>query len=105
LSDFSDQWVVLYFYPKDDTPGCTVEAKDFTEFNQQFNQLKAKILGVSTDSGKSHCRFLNKHNLEITLLSLYRTSFSRTLWRLAIEEIYGQRIYGCSAVNFFNFTR
>ena len=69
LSDLSEKWVVLYFYPKDDTPGCTVEAKDFTELSQQFNQLKAQILGVSTDSAKSHCRFINKHHLSITLLS------------------------------------
>lgn len=69
LDDFALQWVVLYFYPKDDTPGCTTEAKDFTEFNQEFSKLGAKILGVSPDSGKSHGKFINKHNLSITLLS------------------------------------
>ncbi len=69
LSDFSNQWVVLYFYPKDDTPGCTTEAKDFTELNQKFSELGAKICGVSPDTGKSHCKFINKHNLSITLLS------------------------------------
>ncbi|AUS98932.1 thioredoxin-dependent thiol peroxidase [Nostoc sp. CENA543] len=69
LNDFTDQWIVVYFYPKDDTPGCTTEAKDFTELNQEFNQLGAKILGVSPDSGKAHCKFINKHNLSITLLS------------------------------------
>ncbi|AFY35041.1 thioredoxin-dependent thiol peroxidase [Calothrix sp. PCC 7507] len=69
LGDFSSQWVVLYFYPKDDTPGCTTEAKDFTELNQKFSELGAKILGVSPDSGKSHGKFINKHNLSITLLS------------------------------------
>ncbi|MFH7027234.1 MAG: thioredoxin-dependent thiol peroxidase [Heteroscytonema crispum UTEX LB 1556] len=69
LADFSDKWVVLYFYPKDDTPGCTTEAKDFSELSQDFSELKAKILGVSPDSAKSHCKFLNKHNLSLTLLS------------------------------------
>ncbi|MFN6471264.1 MAG: thioredoxin-dependent thiol peroxidase [Nostoc sp. SerVER01] len=69
LSEFSGKWVVLYFYPKDDTPGCTTEAKDFTEFYQNFSELGAKILGVSPDSGKSHCKFISKHNLSITLLS------------------------------------
>jgi thioredoxin-dependent peroxiredoxin len=69
LDNFSGQWVVLYFYPKDDTPGCTTEAKDFTELYQDFSQLGAKILGVSPDSGKAHCKFINKHNLSITLLS------------------------------------
>lgn len=69
LSDFNGQWIVLYFYPKDDTPGCTTEAKDFTELYQDFSELGAKILGVSPDSGKSHCKFISKHNLSITLLS------------------------------------
>ncbi|MBP5971845.1 thioredoxin-dependent thiol peroxidase [Brasilonema sp. CT11] len=69
LGDFSGQWVVLYFYPKDDTPGCTTEAKDFSELSQDFSKLGAKILGVSPDSQKSHCKFINKHNLSITLLS------------------------------------
>lgn len=69
LADLRSQWLVLYFYPKDDTPGCTVEAKDFTEFEQDFSVLGAKILGVSPDSEKAHCRFIQKHNLSIQLLS------------------------------------
>jgi peroxiredoxin Q/BCP len=69
LSDLSGKWVVLYFYPKDDTPGCTTEAKDFSELHEDFSALEAKILGVSPDSGKSHCKFISKHNLSITLLS------------------------------------
>jgi len=69
LADFSGQWIVLYFYPKDDTPGCTTEAKDFTELYQDFSKLGTKILGVSPDSGKVHCKFINKHSLSITLLS------------------------------------
>ena len=69
LGDFNNRWVVIYFYPKDDTPGCTTEAKDFTELYQEFSQLEAKILGVSPDSGKAHCKFIDKHNLSITLLS------------------------------------
>ncbi|MBD2594517.1 peroxiredoxin [Nostoc sp. MBR 210] len=69
LDDFNGQWIVLYFYPKDDTPGCTTEAQDFTQLNAEFSKLKAKIIGVSPDSIKSHCKFINKHNLSITLLS------------------------------------
>ncbi len=69
LGDFNHQWVVIYFYPKDDTPGCTTEAKDFTDLYQEFSQLGAKILGVSPDSGKAHCKFIDKHNLSLTLLS------------------------------------
>ncbi|MDF5710291.1 MAG: peroxiredoxin [Nostoc sp. S4] len=69
LSNFKSKWIVLYFYPKDDTPGCTTEAKDFSELYQDFSVLEARILGVSPDSGKSHCKFISKHNLSIILLS------------------------------------
>jgi thioredoxin-dependent peroxiredoxin len=54
LADFQGKWLVLYFYPKDDTPGCTTEAKDFSEYAQEFQQLGAEILGVSTDLEKTH---------------------------------------------------
>ncbi|NWF59819.1 MAG: thioredoxin-dependent thiol peroxidase [Fischerella sp.] len=69
LSDFQSNWLVLYFYPKDDTPGCTTEAKEFSEFSQEFSALGAKIAGISPDSEKSHCKFINKHNLSLQLLS------------------------------------
>ncbi len=69
LGDFSGKWVILYFYPKDDTPGCTTEAKDFTQSYQDFTTLNATILGVSPDLPKAHCKFIDKHNLSITLLS------------------------------------
>ncbi|MGM3309093.1 thioredoxin-dependent thiol peroxidase [Anabaena sp. WFMT] len=68
LADFSE-WIVLYFYPKDDTPGCTTEAKDFTDLAPEFTTLGAKIIGVSPDSSKAHCKFIDKHQLSITLLS------------------------------------
>jgi peroxiredoxin Q/BCP len=69
LADFAGQWLVLYFYPKDNTPGCSTEAIDFTALSPQFQQLNAVIIGVSPDSAKSHCRFIEKHNLTIQLLS------------------------------------
>ncbi|MEA5619577.1 thioredoxin-dependent thiol peroxidase [Cronbergia sp. UHCC 0137] len=69
LDDFKGQWIILYFYPKDGTPGCTTEAKDFTDLYPQFSTLEAKILGVSPDSGKSHAKFIDKHQLSIILLT------------------------------------
>lgn len=69
LQDKSDRWLILYFYPKDNTPGCTTEAKDFTEYAAQFQELGADIIGVSPDSEKSHCKFIDKHNLSIQLLT------------------------------------
>ena len=69
LSGLKGKWVVLYFYPKDNTPGCTTEACDFTARYGEFSRLDAEILGVSPDSTKSHRNFIQKQNLGITLLS------------------------------------
>lgn len=63
------KWIVLYFYPKDNTPGCTTQACDFTAAEPQFDDLDAVILGVSPDSPKKHQNFISKKELEITLLS------------------------------------
>jgi peroxiredoxin Q/BCP len=69
LQDFSGSWLVLYFYPKDNTPGCTTEAKDFTAYADEFQKLGANIVGVSPDSQQSHAKFVTKHQLSIQLLS------------------------------------
>ena len=69
LGDLAGRWLVLYFYPKDDTPGCTVEACDFTAGIKQFEKLEATVLGCSPDSPESHRKFIAKHKLKIGLLS------------------------------------
>ena len=69
LKNFADYWLILYFYPKDNTPGCTTEAKDFTAYTEEFAKLGAKIVGISPDSSKTHSKFREKHELSITLLS------------------------------------
>jgi peroxiredoxin Q/BCP len=69
LSDFAGQWVVIYFYPRDDTPGCTVEACDFTAGLASFEKLDAVVLGCSPDSPESHRKFIAKYKLKLTLLS------------------------------------
>lgn len=69
LSDFAGSWLVLYFYPKDNTSGCTLEAVDFTAALKDFKKLNAAVVGVSPDSVKSHQNFCTKHNLGVTLLS------------------------------------
>jgi peroxiredoxin Q/BCP len=69
LSDFKGQWVVLYFYPKDDTPGCTSEACDFTDGLKSLEKLNATVLGVSADSTESHRKFIKKFKLKVILLS------------------------------------
>ena len=69
LQDFKGRWLVLYFYPKDNTPGCTIEAIDFTKLKKEFAKEGAEVIGVSPDSEKSHCNFIEKRDLKITLLS------------------------------------
>ena len=69
LKDYMGQWVLLYFYPKDDTPGCTTEACGLRDNLPKFNKLKANVFGVSTDSVKSHRKFADKFKLPFTLLA------------------------------------
>jgi thioredoxin-dependent peroxiredoxin len=69
LADLAGKWVVLYFYPKDDTPGCTVEACQFTAGMAGFQGLDAVVLGCSPDSPSSHKKFIVKHGLSLRLLS------------------------------------
>jgi peroxiredoxin Q/BCP len=69
LAGFRGQWVVLYFYPKDNTPGCTKEACAFTERLADFKGMDAVVLGVSRDSPESHRKFAARHGLEFPLLS------------------------------------
>lgn len=67
--DIKGKWIVLYFYPKDNTPGCTTEACDFTDALPQFDDLDAMILGVSPDSPQKHRNFIEKKDIGFTLLS------------------------------------
>jgi peroxiredoxin Q/BCP len=69
LSDFSGQWVVLYFYPKDDTPGCTKEACSFRDDLTTLEKLGAKVVGVSVDDSDSHSKFASKYHLPFPLLA------------------------------------
>lgn len=69
LSDYAGQWVVLYFYPKDDTPGCTKEACSFRDDLAQLEKLGAKVIGVSIDDSNSHAKFAAKYHLPFPLLA------------------------------------
>jgi len=70
LADFlGEKNVVLYFYPKDDTPGCTVEANDFTRLAEEFSKLDTVVIGVSKDNCASHIDFINKYGLKVILLA------------------------------------
>ncbi|MDX1519274.1 MAG: peroxiredoxin [Gammaproteobacteria bacterium] len=69
LSGYRGNWVVLYFYPKDDTPGCTTEACNFRDDFIELQELNARVLGVSVDNTESHAKFAEKHGLPFPLLS------------------------------------
>ncbi len=69
LHDFRGQWVVLYFYPKDMTPGCTIEAHNFQRDQKEYDARKAAIVGVSVDTVDSHVQFCTKENLTFKLLA------------------------------------
>ena len=69
LSDYEGSWVILYFYPKDDTPGCTTQACDFRDAVKRIIASKSNVFGVSLDSVESHKRFADKNNLQFSLLS------------------------------------
>jgi peroxiredoxin Q/BCP len=69
LSDFAGNWLVVYFYPKDDTPGCTIQGKSFTATKQDFENAGVKVVGVSQDDVASHKKFCNKFAFTIDLLS------------------------------------
>jgi thioredoxin-dependent peroxiredoxin len=84
LADYRGKWLVFYFYPKDNTPGCTTEALDFTALTPEFAALDAVVVGVSPDSEKSHGRFIEKKELAIELLSDpdHQTAEAYGVWQL-----------------------
>lgn len=69
LADFAGKWTVVYFYPADDTPGCTCQATEFTDLLARFHNLNAVVVGISPDPPVMHAVFMNKYNLKLTLLS------------------------------------
>lgn len=89
LSDFQGRWVIVYFYPKDSTPGCTTESCEFRDAKSNFSAVDAEIIGVSRDSIKSHTNFTNKQSLNFTLVS-----DKDELWCKAFDVIQLKKMYG-----------
>ena len=94
LRDLKGKWVVLYFYPKDNTPGCTTEACEFTEAMPEFGDMDAIILGVSADSTKKHRNFIEKKDLGITLLSDESTEMMQKYGVWQLKKNYGREYMG-----------
>jgi peroxiredoxin Q/BCP len=93
LSTLRGQWVVLYFYPKDDTPGCTTEAIEFTELASRFAQLHARIYGVSADPVASHRSFIDRRELRVALLSDGDSAVMKA-YGASVEASLGEERYG-----------
>lgn len=94
LQDFAGKWLVLYFYPKDDTPGCTTEACDFTAGIREFAGLSAQVVGVSPDSPESHRKFIAKYNLSLTLLSDETHTTLKAYGAWGLKKNYGKEYEG-----------
>jgi peroxiredoxin Q/BCP len=92
--DIKGRWIVLYFYPKDNTPGCTTEACDFTSALPDFEGLNAIVLGVSPDSPKKHRNFIEKKELGITLLSDEEKELCKTFGVWQLKKNYGREYMG-----------
>lgn len=100
LSDFKGKHVVLYFYPKDMTPGCTTEACDFRDNHESFQDLDAVIIGVSPDPVERHQTFIDKHELPFLLLADadHKVAEKYGVWRL--KKNFGKEYYGIERSTF-----
>ncbi len=94
LRDLKGKWIVLYFYPKDNTPGCTTEACDFSDAAPDFSALNAIVLGVSADSTLKHRNFIEKKDLAITLLSDEEKSMLQEYGVWQLKKNYGKEYMG-----------
>lgn len=100
LKDYKGQWVLVYFYPKDDTPGCTKEACQFRDNFPKFKKLKAVILGISVDSVKKHEKFVAKYELPFTLLADENKEVVNKYGVWAEKSMYGRKYMGTLRTSF-----
>ena len=100
LSDFAGQWLVLYFYPKDSTPGCTTEGNDFNALLPKFRKLGATVLGVSRDSLKSHQNFCAKHGFRFDLVSDADEKLCQAFGVIKPKKLYGREFIGIERSTF-----
>ena len=94
LNDYAGRWLVVYFYPKDDTPGCTKEACDFTDNQNEFAGLNAEVVGISRDNAEKHQKFILKYDLNLTLLSDPDHAVHEAYGAWGIKKNYGKEILG-----------
>ncbi len=100
LDDFRGKSLIIYFYPKDNTPGCTREGQDFRDLYPQFTRAGADILGVSRDSARTHENFRNKHEFPFHLLSDKDETLCRQFDVIREKNMYGRKVMGIERSTF-----
>ena len=100
LADHAGRWVVLYFYPKDSTPGCTTEGLDFNALLPEFDALDAGVMGVSRDSVKSHDNFCAKQGFRFPLVSDADEALCRAFDVIREKNMYGRKVMGIERSTF-----
>ena len=100
LAEDGGQWLVLYFYPKDNTPGCTTEGNDFNALLPKFRKLGATVVGASRDSLKSHCNFRDKQGFRFELASDPDEALCRAFDVIQPKKLYGREFIGVERSTF-----
>ncbi|MCC5791449.1 MAG: peroxiredoxin [Legionellaceae bacterium] len=100
LSDYRGKWVVLYFYPRDATPGCTTEGQDFRDQYPEFQKCHAEVFGVSRDSLKSHENFKAKHAFPFDLMSDPEEQLCQQFDVMKLKNMYGKQVRGIERSTF-----
>ena len=100
LSDYRGEWLVLYFYPKDNTPGCSTEGIDFNALYPKFRKAKCEVLGVSRDSVKSHAGFCAKHGFVFELVSDSDETLCQAFDVIKEKNMYGRKVLGIQRSTF-----
>ncbi len=100
LGDYAGRWLVLYFYPKDSTPGCTTEGIEFNALLQKFLRRKAVVLGVSRDSLKSHQNFCARQGFKFELVSDADAALCQAFGVIKLKNMYGKQVLGIERSTF-----
>ncbi|MFX1595722.1 MAG: thioredoxin-dependent thiol peroxidase [Promethearchaeota archaeon] len=100
LKDFRGQYVILYFYPKDNTPGCTTEAIGFTGILPKLQELEAIVIGISPDSPESHAKFIENKDLKVTLLSDTEKVAIKAYGKWGMKKFRGKEYMGVTRSTF-----
>ncbi len=100
LRSFAGKKVILYFYPKDDTPGCTLEGQQFTALIEEFNQAGALVFGISRDTCQSHAKFIDKYQFKVELLADTEEKACQAFDVIKEKNMYGKMVMGIERSTF-----